>query len=168
MENIYAFLHQRLRSFFLWPPGLYPSWPIIMSSRFVQRKVPYQERQQPVRPDWRVENGQIWNRDWWRIERDTLHRTTYYHRCGTLSAQASNPDKTVPDSAYTVNGYEALYGDIKIDDVAGRFILRWILHCQWINWSKMERAFHLTGNKLELSPVDKGEGCRDLRALQIV
>lgn len=25
---------------------------------------------------------------------------------------------------------------------------------------KMERAFHLTGNKLELSPVDKGEGWR--------
>lgn len=80
---------------------------------------------------------------------------------GTLSAQARNPDRTVPDSAYTVNGYEALYGDIKIDDAAGRFMLTVnSALASGLIGQKMERAFIISGNKLELSPVDKSEGWR--------
>lgn len=80
---------------------------------------------------------------------------------GTLSAQARNPDKNVPDSAYTVNGYEALYGDINIDDAAGRFIVTVnSALASGLVGQKMERVFSITGNQLELSPVDKSEGWR--------
>ncbi|WP_191923800.1 lipocalin-like domain-containing protein [Pantoea agglomerans] len=80
---------------------------------------------------------------------------------GTLSAQAMNPDRTVPDTAYTVNGYEALYGEINIDDASGRFIVTVVSSlARELIGKKMERAFIVTGNKLVLSPVDKSEGWR--------
>ncbi|HCM1954870.1 TPA: lipocalin-like domain-containing protein [Salmonella enterica subsp. salamae serovar 9,46:z4,z24:z39:z42] len=80
---------------------------------------------------------------------------------GTLSAQAMNPDPNVPDTAYTQNGYEALYGHIEINDLSGLFIVT-------VNSSltrnligqKMERCFSVTNNTLVLSPVDKSEGWR--------
>lgn len=72
-----------------------------------------------------------------------------------------NPDRTVPDTAYTVNGYEALYGEINIDDASGRFIVTVVSSlARELIGKKMERAFIVTGNKLVLSPVDKSEGWR--------
>lgn len=80
---------------------------------------------------------------------------------GTLSAQAMNPNRSVPDTDYTVNGYEALYGNIKINDESGRFIVTVVSSlARGIIGKQMERSFTITGNNLVLEPVDKTEGWR--------
>ena len=37
----------------------------------------------------------------------------------SVSVQAMNPDTAAPDTAYTVQGYEAFYGDLTVDPEAG-------------------------------------------------
>src|SRR3712207_6150555 len=42
---------------------------------------------------------------------------------GTMSVQAMNPDADAPDTPYTLNGYEAFYGTVAIDEAAGTFVV---------------------------------------------
>lgn len=80
---------------------------------------------------------------------------------GTLSAQAMNPEGNAPDTEYTKDGYEALYGRININDLARVFTITVDSSLtRNLIGKKMERAFTVTGNTLVLSPIDKSEGWR--------
>lgn len=78
---------------------------------------------------------------------------------GTLSAQAMNPENNAPDTEYTKDGYEALYGNIDINYNTGTFTVtvESSLTRNLIG-KKMERSFSVNGDTLILSPVDKSEG----------
>ncbi|WP_226373462.1 lipocalin-like domain-containing protein [Pectobacterium quasiaquaticum] len=80
---------------------------------------------------------------------------------GTLSAQAMNPDPNAAPTPYTINGYEALYGSIVINDSTNTFVttVQSALVRNLIG-QKMERAFKVSGNRMVLSPVDPNEGWR--------
>ncbi len=84
-----------------------------------------------------------------------------FTRAGTMSVQASNPDPDAPDTAYTVNGYEAFYGSVQVDsrtrtlDVTVESALAKALVGQHLS-----RRFAVTGNTLILTPSDPTEGFR--------
>lgn len=79
----------------------------------------------------------------------------------TLSAQAMNPDPNAAPTSFTMNGYEALYGSIEIDDATNTFVttVQSALVRNLIG-QKMKRAFKVSGNQMILSPVDPREGWR--------
>lgn len=80
---------------------------------------------------------------------------------GTLSAQAMNPDPNAAPTPFTMNGYEALYGSIEIDDTTNTFVttVQSALVRNLIG-QKMKRAFKVSGNQMVLSPIDPSEGWR--------
>lgn len=78
---------------------------------------------------------------------------------GTLSAQAMDMRPSPPDSPYTLNGYEALYGNIVIDDATGTFVNTVQSSVvKALIGQKMHRGFSVSGNQMVLTPVDKSEG----------
>lgn len=80
---------------------------------------------------------------------------------GNVAVQAMNPDTEAPDTAYTVNGYEAYYGDLDVDEDAGTFTMEVesALARDLIGQS-LERAFEVSGDTLVLTPADPSEGWR--------
>ena len=79
----------------------------------------------------------------------------------TLSVQAMNPDANAPATPYTMNGYEAYYGPVTIDDAAKTFVItvESSLVRNLIGQS-MTRVFEVSGDTLVLTPVDPAEGWR--------
>ncbi|WP_205748671.1 lipocalin-like domain-containing protein [Cryobacterium sp. LW097] len=79
----------------------------------------------------------------------------------TVSVQAMNPDTTAPDTAYTVQGYEAFYGDLSVDEEAGTFSveIESALARELIGQT-LTRNFEVTDDTLVLTPVDVSEGWR--------
>ena len=79
----------------------------------------------------------------------------------TLSVQAMNPDANAPATPYTMNGYEAYYGPVTIDDAAKTFTItvESSLVRNLIGQS-MTRVFDVSGDTLVLTPADPAEGWR--------
>ena len=79
----------------------------------------------------------------------------------TLSVQAMNPDPNAPATPYTMNGYEAYYGPVTIDDAAKTFVItvESSLVRNLIGQS-MTRKFDVSGDTLVLTPADPAEGWR--------
>lgn len=80
---------------------------------------------------------------------------------GTVAVQAMNPDTTAPDTAYTVEGYEAFYGDAAIDADAGTFSVEVeSAAARDLIGQTLTRNFEVTDDTLVLTPVDPSEGWR--------
>lgn len=80
---------------------------------------------------------------------------------GTVAVQAQNPDPTAPDTAYTVQGYEAFYGDATIDEDAGTFSVDVAsAAARDLIGQTLVRNFEVTDDTLVLTPVDPTEGWR--------
>ncbi|OZE26846.1 hypothetical protein CH256_16825 [Rhodococcus sp. 05-2254-6] len=79
----------------------------------------------------------------------------------TVSVQAMNPDTEAPDTALTVQGYEAFYGDLTIDSDAGTFTItvESALARDLIGQS-LDRNFEVDGDTLVLTPSDPADGFR--------
>ncbi|MCE9687342.1 lipocalin-like domain-containing protein [Shewanella sp. AS16] len=80
---------------------------------------------------------------------------------GTLSAQAMDSNPNATPTTFTMNGYEALYGDIDINDSLNQFeiTIQSSLVRDLIG-RKMKRKFTISDRKMVLSPVDASEGWR--------
>lgn len=80
---------------------------------------------------------------------------------GTVSVQAQNPDTSAADTAYTVQGYEAFYGDAEIDADAGTFSVDVeSAAARDLIGQTLTRNYEVTGNTLVLTPTDPAEGWR--------
>ena len=79
----------------------------------------------------------------------------------TMSVQAMNPDPNAPTTPYTMNGYEAFYGTVTIDDAAKTFVVtvESSLVRNLIGQS-LTRVFDVSGDTLVLTPADPAEGWR--------
>jgi hypothetical protein len=79
----------------------------------------------------------------------------------TMSVQAMNPDTAAPDSAYTVQGYEAYYGDLTVDADAGTFDIEIeSAAARDLIGQTFTRNFDVTEDTLVLTPADPAEGWR--------
>lgn len=80
---------------------------------------------------------------------------------GKVAVQAMNPATSAPDSPYTVKGYEAYYGTVTADRVAGTFTMTiQSAAVRDLIGQKLTRVFKVTGNTLVLTPVNPAEGWR--------
>ena len=84
-----------------------------------------------------------------------------FTQSGTMSVQAMNPDPNAPDTPYTLNGYEAFYGTVTVDEVARTFVVtvESSLVRDLIGQS-LTRVFEVSGDTLVLTPADPAEGWR--------
>ncbi len=80
---------------------------------------------------------------------------------GQVAVQAMNPDPEAPDTPYTSNGYEAYYGRVATDEVAGTFTMtvESALVRDLIGAS-LDRRYEISGDQLILTPADPSEGWR--------
>lgn len=79
----------------------------------------------------------------------------------TVSVQAANPDTTAPDSAYTVQGYEAFYGDLAVDPAGGTWsVTVESALARDLVGQTLTRNFEVSDDGLVLTPVDASEGWR--------
>lgn len=79
----------------------------------------------------------------------------------TVSVQAMNPDTSAPDTAYTVNGYEAFYGGLSVDAGAGTFSVQVeSALARDLIGQTLTRNYEVTGDTLVLTPIDPAEGWR--------
>lgn len=84
-----------------------------------------------------------------------------FTEAGTVAVQAQNPDATAPDTAYTVQGYEAFYGDATIDEDSGTFSVEVeSAAARDLIGQTLVRNFEVTDDTLVLTPVDAAEGWR--------
>jgi hypothetical protein len=84
-----------------------------------------------------------------------------FTEAGTMSVQAMNPDANAAPTPYTVNGYEAFYGTVAIDDVKKTFVVT--VESSLVRsliGQKLERVFEVSGNQLILMPANPQEGFR--------
>ena len=80
---------------------------------------------------------------------------------GTLSVQASDVNPDAEDTTYTINGYEAYYGPVVVDDEAGTFTITVASSLvRALEGQSLVRNFGVTDDQLVLTPVDASEGWR--------
>lgn len=80
---------------------------------------------------------------------------------GTMSVQAMNPDASAPDGPYTLEGYEAYYGTVTIDETEQTFeVTIESAAVRDLIGQKFERAFEVTGDQLVLTPTNPDEHWR--------
>jgi hypothetical protein len=80
---------------------------------------------------------------------------------GTLSVQASDANPDAADTTYTMNGYEAYYGPVVVDDEAGTFTITVASSLvRALEGQSLVRNFEVTDDQLVLTPVDASEGWR--------
>ncbi len=84
-----------------------------------------------------------------------------FTKSGTMAVQAMNPDPDAPDTPYTVNGYEAFYGNVAVDRAAGTFAVTVESSAvRDLIGQRLTREFEVSGNTLVLTPTDPSEGWR--------
>jgi hypothetical protein len=84
-----------------------------------------------------------------------------FTKAGTMSVQAMNPDPDAPDTAYTVNGYEAFYGAVAVDRAAGTFVVTVeSAAVRDLIGQQLTRVFDVSRDSLVLTPPDAAEGWR--------
>ncbi len=77
---------------------------------------------------------------------------------GTMSVQAMNPDADAAPTPYTINGYEAFYGRIAVDDEAKTFVVTvGSSLVRDLIGQDLERAFEVTEDQLVLTPTSPDE-----------
>ncbi len=84
-----------------------------------------------------------------------------FTKSGTMSVQAMNPDANAPDTPYTMNGYEAFYGTVTVDEAAGTFVVTVASSLvRDLIGQSLTRVFEVSGDTLVLTPADPAEGWR--------
>lgn len=80
---------------------------------------------------------------------------------GTLSVQASDANPDAEDTTYTMNGHEAYYGPVVVDDAAGTFTITVSSSLvRALEGQELVRMFAVTDDQLVITPVDASEGWR--------
>lgn len=80
---------------------------------------------------------------------------------GTMAVQAMNPDAAAPDSPYTLNGYEAYYGPVTVDEAAKTFTITIeSAAVRDLIGQDFERGFEVSGDRLVLTPTSPEESWR--------
>jgi hypothetical protein len=80
---------------------------------------------------------------------------------GTLSVQASDANPDAEDTTDTLNGYEAYYGPVVVDDAAGTFTITVSSSLvRALVGQELVRQFEVTDDQLVITPVDASEGWR--------
>lgn len=80
---------------------------------------------------------------------------------GTMATQAMDPNPDAPDSQYTVNGYEAYYGVVVVDQQNNTFVVT--VESSLVRnliGQRLKRKFEVSGNKLVITPDNAAEGWR--------
>ncbi len=77
----------------------------------------------------------------------------------TVSVQAMNPDTSAPDGPYTVDGYEAFYGDVDIDDDSFSVDVESAAVRELIGQT-LSRNYTVADDELVLTPTDPDETWR--------
>jgi hypothetical protein len=80
---------------------------------------------------------------------------------GTLSVQAMNPDPGAEPTTYTMNGYEAYYGPVVIDEGDNTFAIT--VDSSLVRdliGQELERVFDVSDDRLVITPVNPEEGWR--------
>lgn len=84
-----------------------------------------------------------------------------FTKAGTMSVQAMNPDANAPDTAYTVDGYEAFYGPVEVDRRAGSVAVTVeSAAARALIGQTLTREYDVSGDTLVLTPSDPSEGWR--------
>lgn len=79
----------------------------------------------------------------------------------TMAVHAMNPDTDAPDTPYTVNGYEAYFGDVAVDEDDGTFAVTIeSAAVRDLIGQTLTRNFEVSGDTLVLTPADPAEGWR--------
>lgn len=80
---------------------------------------------------------------------------------GTLTVQAMNPDPEAADTAYTVEGYEAYYGPVRVDRRERTFTIRVAsAAARDLIGQRLTRSYEVGRGQLVVTPVDPAEGFR--------
>ncbi|SHN39682.1 lipocalin-like domain-containing protein [Cryptosporangium aurantiacum] len=84
-----------------------------------------------------------------------------FTKSGNVSVQAMNPDPDAADTAYTVNGYEAFYGQYTVDKKAKTFqVTVQSAAVRTLIGQRLTRVFVVSRDTLVLTPADPAEGWR--------
>ena len=84
-----------------------------------------------------------------------------FTKSGTMSVQAMNPDVNAPDTPYTVNGYEAFYGTVNVNQAAGTFVVTvQSAAARALIGQRLTRNFSVLEKRLVLTPTNPAEGWR--------
>jgi hypothetical protein len=84
-----------------------------------------------------------------------------FTEAGTMAVQAMNPNTDAPDTPYTVNGYEAYFGDVAVDEDDGTFAVTIeSAAVRDLIGQTLTRNFEVSGDSLVLTPADPAEGWR--------
>ena len=84
-----------------------------------------------------------------------------FTKAGTMAVQAMNPDRSAPDTPYTVNGYEAFYGAVDLDRRAGSFTVTVeSAVARNLIGQQLTRIYDVSARTLVLTPADPTEGWR--------
>ncbi|UQN08509.1 hypothetical protein [Deinococcus sp. QL22] len=66
-----------------------------------------------------------------------------------------NPNRAAPDTAYTVNGYEAFYGTVRVNNAAKTFVVTVASSlARDLIGQRLTRGFNVSGKTFVLTPVD--------------
>ncbi|RMI14863.1 lipocalin-like domain-containing protein [Sinorhizobium meliloti] len=80
---------------------------------------------------------------------------------GTLSVQAMDANANAAPTTYTVNGYEAYYGPVEIDEAQKTFAIT--VESSLVRdliGKRLVRKFEVTSDQLVILPADPSEGWR--------
>lgn len=81
-----------------------------------------------------------------------------FTEAGTMSVQAMNPDADAAPTLYTVNGYEAFYGRLALDEATKTFVVTVdSALVRTLIGQDLERAFEVSENQLVLTPTSPNE-----------
>lgn len=81
-----------------------------------------------------------------------------FTEAGTMSVQAMNPDADAAPTPYTMNGYEAFYGSLDVDEEAKTFVVTVdSALVRDLIGQDLERAFEVSENQLILTPTSPDE-----------
>jgi hypothetical protein len=109
---------------------------------------------------WRMTSLQVANPDG-RMAEVPYSGQVIFSQGGTLSVQAMNPDPGAETTTYTMNGYEAYYGPVVIDDEDNTFAIT--VESSLVRdliGQELERVFDVSEDQLVITPVNPEEGWR--------
>lgn len=116
-------------------------------------------RPAPLTGQWRMTSLQV--RTDGTFEEVPYSGQLLFTRAGTLAVQAMNPDPEAADTAYTVDGYEAYYGPVRVDRKERSFTIRVASAAvRDLIGQRLTRNFQVDRGRLVVTPVDPAEGFR--------
>lgn len=96
-----------------------------------------------------------------KLEKVSHSGQIVFTEAGTMSVQAVNPDTSAPPTPYVVNGYEAFYGQIQLDEQKRTFAVT--VESSLVRnliGQKLERAYEVSDKQLVLTPANPAESWR--------